>query len=138
MKRDLIPRARRSVPRSVFGHERTTSVTVRKLLPRLKRELQRRHMRIQQHIRNDCGRDKVWLLRLDARIDIVPNVAVRPAVKSATFQRGKVIRWKIVSEAVTFIHPRPGLSPHPPQRQPSWIPGPGFLSPRVFTVPIPD
>src|SRR5260370_16892385 len=94
----------------MFGDERATAVALRKLLPGVKRKLQRRHMRAKQYVRNDCARNKVWHLRLYARINVVPDVAVRPAVESAVLQRVEVIRSKVIPQFLTFFNFRPPLS----------------------------
>src|SRR5260370_16995321 len=81
-KCNLVSRARRSVPRAVLGDERTTAVALRKLLPRIKRELQWRHMRPKQYVRNDGARNKVRLLRLYPCINVTPNAPLWPPFHS--------------------------------------------------------
>src|SRR5260370_24488441 len=94
----------------MFGDERATAVALRKLLPGVKRKLQRRHMRAKQYVRNDCARNKVWHLRLYARINVVPDVAVRPAVESAVLQRGEAIWRKYIPQFVTLVNGGPDLA----------------------------
>src|SRR5437660_5764495 len=133
-----LSRALRPVPRTMLRDKRAAPVTLRKLLPGIKRELQRRHMRAKQYVRDDCARNELWLLRLDAWINVVPDVAVRPAVESSIFQRREVIRGKIVSQFVAFVDRRPYLSRHRLQRHPHRIPQPGSVQPRILAVWIAD
>src|SRR5260370_31094154 len=120
----------------MFGNECTTAVALRKLLPGVKRKLQRRHMRAKQYVRNDCARNKVWLLRLHARINVVPDVAVRPAVESSIFQRSQIVRRKIVSQFVPLVNGRPDLARYWFDRQPHWIPESRCIAPRILPVEI--
>src|SRR5260370_41658343 len=120
----------------MFGNECTTAVALRKLLPGVKRKLQRRHMRAKQYVRNDCARNKVWLLRLHARINVVPDVAVRPAVESSIFQRSQIVRRKIVSQFVPLVNGRPDFARYWFERQPHWIPESRCIAPRILPVEI--
>src|SRR5260370_21974991 len=120
----------------MFGNERAAAVALRKLLPGVKRKLQRRHMRAKQYVWNNRVRNKVWLLRLHARINVVPDVAVRPAVESAVLQRGEVIGRKIVSQLVTLVTGRPDLARYWFDRQPHRIPESRCIAPRILPVVI--
>src|SRR5207247_5382331 len=116
-KRDLVSGTNRTVPRAMFRYECAAAVALRKLLPGIKCELDRRHVSSEQHIGNDGPRNAFRMFLLHACIDVVADVAVRPAVESAVFQRRKVIGRKIVPETVAFIDCRPDLSCHRFQRQ---------------------
>src|SRR6266851_1652752 len=120
----------------VFGDERAAAVALRKLLPGIKRKLQWRHMRTKQYVRNDRACNKVWLLRLYARINIVPDVAVRPAVESAVLQRGEVIGRKVIPQFVTLVNGRPDFSRYWFDRQTHWIPKSRCIAPRILPVEI--
>jgi len=77
------------------------------------------------HIGNNRPRHQLWMFLLHARIDVVADVAVRPAVESAVFQRSKIIRRKIIPEAVAFRSLSSRLLPVTgSKRQPHWIPQP--------------
>src|SRR5437870_13917949 len=97
---------------SDLNFRRSTAVDLRKLLPGIKRELQRRYVRTKQYVRNDRARHKIRFLRLHAWIDVVSDVAVRPAVESSISQRREVIRRKIIPQLVAFIDRRPYLPGH--------------------------
>ncbi len=95
-------------------------------------------MRAEQYVRNDRARDKVWLLRLDARINVVPDVAVRPAVESAILQRREIIGRKVIPQLVALVDGRPYFSRHRFQRQPHRIPQSRGVQSRVLAVRIAD
>src|SRR5260370_5283429 len=135
-KRNLVSRARRPVARAMFGDECTTAVTLRKLLPGVKRKLQWRHMRAKQYVRNDRARNQVWLLRLYARINVFPDVAVRPPVESSILQRGEIVRRKIVSQFVPLVNGRPDFARYWFDRQTHWIPESRCIAPRILPVEI--
>src|SRR5260370_27949238 len=120
----------------MFGDERATAVALRKLLPGVKRKVQRRHMRAKQCVRNGCARTKVWHLRLYARINVVPDVAVRPAVQSAVLQRGEVIGRKVIPQFVTLVNGRPDLARYWFDRQTHRIPESRCIAPRILSVEI--
>src|SRR5712664_1609980 len=118
----------------MFGDERATAVALRKLLPGIKRKLQGRHMRAKQYVWNNRARNKVWLLRLHARINVVPDVAVRPAVESAVLQRGEVIGRKVIPQFVTLVNGRPDFARYWFEGQTHWIPESRCIAPRILPV----
>src|SRR5260370_1466937 len=120
----------------MFGDERATAVALRKLLPGIKRKLQWRHMRAKQYVRNDRACNKVWLLRLYARINVVPDVAVRPAVESAVLQRGEVIGRKVIPQFVTLVNCRPDLARYWFDRQTHRMPESRCIAPRILSVEL--
>src|SRR5205823_11007666 len=76
------------------------------------------------------------MLLLHPRIDIVADVAVRPAVKSAVLQRSEIIRRQVVAQFVPLVDAGPELSRHRLKRQPYGIPQPRRILPRILSVRI--
>src|SRR6202007_339424 len=96
----LVARALCAVPGAVFGHEGAAPVAFGELLPGVKRELQRGDMRSQKHVGNNGVLDQRGMLLFHARVYVVADVAVGPAVESAVFQRTEIIRGQIVAQLV--------------------------------------
>src|SRR6267154_382919 len=63
----------------MFRDKRAAPVSLRELLSGIKRKLQRRYMRAEQHIRNNRARYQLRLLRLHAWVHVAPDGAVAPA-----------------------------------------------------------
>src|SRR5438132_6107433 len=122
----------------MFRDECAAAVALWKLLPVIKRKLDGSYVRAKHYIGNNGSGNKFRMFLLHARVDIVADVAVRPAVKPAIFQRGKVIRRKVISQTVAFVNRRPDLPGSRLERQPHWIPEPGCVEPRIFPVRIAD
>src|SRR5688572_20266659 len=95
------------VPRTVLSDKHTAAVTLRKSLGFIEDDAQRSGVRSERKIRDDRFGDKIGLLRLDARIQVRAEVAVRPTIEAALTDRGNVVGNKIIAEVVTLIHDRP-------------------------------
>src|SRR3546814_11553929 len=67
-------------------------------------------MRAQGVVRADRRGDLLRLLRLRARVDGLPPIAVGPAVEAALAHRGEIIRNEIGTDLVAFVHDRPALA----------------------------
>ena len=93
-------------------------------------------MRSQQHIRNNRALYQLWMFLLHSRVDVVADVAVRPAVKAAVFQRSEIIRRQIVAQFIAFVNARPQFSGHRLNRQPHGISQPRCIQPHIFSVGI--
>ena len=73
----------------------------------VERKAQGCDMGAQRVIRRDGLRDQVGSLRLDARIDVLAVIAVRPAVEGAVLHRRQIIRHQIGAEFVALVDDGP-------------------------------
>src|ERR1700730_17772885 len=93
-------------------------------------------MRSQEHIGNNRLRHQLRLLRVHARVHIVADVAVRPAIEAAIFHRSEVLRRKIVAEAVAFIDTGPELAGYGFERDSDRVTQAGGVQPRILAIGI--
>src|SRR6202043_220671 len=133
-KHDLIPCARRAVPRAMLGQKYSSLVAGRKLLAGIKRKLQRRAVSTEEHVGNNSLCDQFGLLRVHARIHIVADVAVGPTIEAAVFHRRKIVWWQIVAESVALVDTGPELPSRGCQREARGIAQAGGVQPRVLSV----
>src|SRR5471030_1884130 len=60
-------------------------------------------MRAQRVIRRYGFRHQIGPLRIDADVNVLAVIAIRPAVETAVLYRGHVVRHEIVAEFVAFV-----------------------------------
>ena len=90
----------------------------------------------EQHIRNDRPGHEIGLLRLDARINIVADVAVRPAIEAAILDGSKIIGWQVIAEFIAFVNAHPHGARDRLDTQANGIPQSTGKDPRIFAVGI--
>src|SRR5882762_6669042 len=83
----------------MFGGEYIAPVFCRKLLAIIKRHLQRRIVRMQEHIWNDDFAVQVGTFARVSRVLVSACVPPWPPVKSAVLHVGDVIRNQVVASA---------------------------------------
>src|SRR6185295_3415379 len=104
--------------RSVLADESTTGETRRKRIgdllwarrrigARHKYKSKRRNVRSQGIVRYDGLGDQIGALRFDAWVEVLPVVAVRPAVKGTVLHRREVVGDEVAAEFVAFIDDGP-------------------------------
>ena len=79
----LVAARRLAVPRAVLADERAAAIALRQQLAVVEREPERRGVRAERVVGHDRLRDQVGPRRLDALVDVLAVVAVRPAVEAA-------------------------------------------------------
>ena len=70
-------------------------------------QTQRRHVRTQGVVRLDGARHHVGLLRHDARIDVLPPIAVGPAIEGPVAHLGQIVGDQLRPQFVAFVDHRP-------------------------------
>jgi hypothetical protein len=63
-------------------------------------------MRAQRIIGNNCRLDEIRPLRMDPRVQMPAEVAVRPPIEAA-FHRCQIIRHQIRTKLISLVHHRP-------------------------------
>src|SRR4051794_9177669 len=103
----LVARPRFSIPRAVLADEGAAGHVRWKQIAGVEGEPERGSVRAQRIIRHDRFRHQVGPLRLDPSIDVLPIIAVRPAVEAAVLHRGQVVGHQIVAEFVALVDDDP-------------------------------
>src|SRR5882724_7089110 len=132
----LVACAAGAVPRAVFSNKSATVITRWKLFAIVKSKLQGSDMGSEEHVGNDGPGDKIRLLRFDARVDVVSDVAVGPTVKSTVLQAGQIIRRQIVAEFIALVHGGPRSAGHRFDREPNGIAQTGGELARILAIEI--
>ncbi|MND81416.1 hypothetical protein D3C80_732150 [compost metagenome] len=60
-------------------------------------------MRADGVVRGDSLGHQVRVLRLDANIDMLAEVTVRPAIECAVFHRGDVVGYQVAADFIPFV-----------------------------------
>src|ERR1700722_2286379 len=100
---NLIAGTRSAIPGTVFSDESAAAIGFWKLLAGVKRELERRDMSSEKNIGDDGLGNEFRSLRLHARIEVVTDVAVRPAIEASVFDGGQIIGRKIVAKCIALV-----------------------------------
>src|ERR1700722_5483355 len=106
----LISHPHRLVPRSMLGRKNISVILVGKLIALIKRNFQRRIMRLQQHIGNNRPILQLRMLALVPRILMRPHIPPRPAIKSPIFNVRDVVRYQVVAQRIALVDRAPELS----------------------------
>src|SRR3984893_5637791 len=106
------------------GHECPATVFAGKLSRIVEDNAQRRRVRVQKNVRYQNLVFKLGVFPLVARVLIAPQVEPWPTVEAAVNNVGDVVRWKIVTQLVAFIHRDPKFACHRISRQPGRITNP--------------
>jgi hypothetical protein len=80
---DFVTIQLRPVPAAVFADERATAIGRGQGVSDVKHQAKRRDMRAQSIVGRDRLGDEIGALRLNPGIDVLPVIAIRPAVESA-------------------------------------------------------
>lgn len=104
---DLEAAQRSPIPGAVLGDEGTAGKALRQELALVECKAERCGVRAERVIRDDGLRYEVRPLRLGPRIEVLPEIAVRPTVKSAILDRRHVVRDEVATEEITLIDRRP-------------------------------
>src|SRR4029077_15183248 len=104
---DLVAVEPVAVPAAMLTDEGTAAIFLGKAVRRVEGEPQRGDMGAQRVIGNDRLLDQIRTLRLDARVEMLAPIAVRPAVEAAVLHRGHVIGHEIGAELVPFVDDGP-------------------------------
>jgi hypothetical protein len=89
-------------------------------------------MRPERIVRLDCLGDQVGPLRLDAIVDMLAVIAVRPAVEAALLYRGHVVRYEVAADLVALVDDDPELAAFRIPGQAVRIAQPGGEETRLF------
>src|SRR6476646_9694924 len=98
-KDDLVAVELVAVPAAMLADEGTAAIFLGKAVRRVEGEPKRGDMGAQRVIGNDRLLDQIWTLRLDARVEMLAPIAVRPAVEAAVLHRGHVIGHEVAQAA---------------------------------------
>src|SRR5437867_972976 len=104
---DLVSGAAHAIPRTMKRDERAAAVLFGKHLALIENDAQRCGMRLDEKGGNDCAGDEIASLTAAARIFMLADVAVRPAVEGTVAHVRHVIRNEIVAKAVALIDRSP-------------------------------
>src|SRR6185295_1440513 len=99
----LVSRRGLAIPRPVLADEHAVVEPLRKRGLAGVHQAQCRDVRAQGVVGRQRLRHQVRALRLDALVDVLAVVAVRPAVERALLHRGQVVRHEIVTELVSLV-----------------------------------
>src|SRR5881397_3144712 len=83
--------------------EGAITIALGKLRSRIERKTHGRGMRWNQNIRYDRARDQIGPLALMFGIVVASDIRIRPAVESAVFDGGNIVRNQIVTERVPLV-----------------------------------
>src|SRR3954447_19787116 len=95
-------------------------------------------MGTKQHGPHDRFGDQLRLLLLYPRSDIVPDVAVRPSIKSTILYGGEVIRWQVVTKSIALIHAGVQRTGARVQRDAHRVAQAGRIQPRILPIGVAD
>src|SRR4029434_4437954 len=87
--------------------EQSIAVSLRKLSSGVERQTQRCGVRRQHDVWNNGFCNHVRLLILNARVNVISPVRIRPSIESAVLSRSRVIRDKFIAETIAFINGGP-------------------------------
>src|SRR5271166_6579320 len=104
---DLVAVEEIPVPTAMFADEGAAPVFLGKAVRRVEGKPQRGHVRAQRIIGNDRLLDQIWTLRLDARVEMLAEIAVGPAVEAAVLHRGHIVGHEVGAEFVAFVDDGP-------------------------------
>src|SRR5712671_3048962 len=107
---DLVASRFRAVPRALQRDESMTLVFGRELLRLVEDEVQQRGMRLEQQIGCDCSLDLVGCEIGEARLRVLSDIGVRPAVKTTLLDAEHIIGWQIIAETVALLTDGPQLT----------------------------
>ncbi|CDX27565.1 hypothetical protein MPL3356_70065 [Mesorhizobium plurifarium] len=103
----LVAGADIAVPRTVQRDEGVALIISRKIAAFVEGDVERRRMRLHQHIRNGDLAGEVGASALVARVLVVADIVPGPAVESAFLHRGRVFEGGVVAKLVALVDDAP-------------------------------
>jgi hypothetical protein len=107
---DLVALERRAIPASMLAHERAAPVVHGQINACVHGKSQWGNVGAEGIVGLDCSCHEVGPLRHDARIEMLAEVAVGPAVEATILHRCQIIRDQIGSDLVSLVGDGPQLS----------------------------
>src|SRR5437879_10775037 len=99
----------RAVPRPMFGGEDVAAIFRGKLTALIKGDLQRRIVRLQQHIGHDGDAGQLRMLARVAGILVGTQVPPGPSIEPSSLNVRDVVRHQVVAQPVAFVYGAPEL-----------------------------
>src|SRR6185369_3506370 len=99
----LIAIERAAVPAAMLADEDAVGELWRQRLTLAEGETKRGDMRAEAVIRLDRFRDHIRFLGMDAHVDVLSPIAVRPAIEAAIPDRCKIVRHEVGTDLVALI-----------------------------------
>src|SRR5216683_2068168 len=106
---DLVAGALRAVPRAVLRGEDVAGILPGELAAGVEDHLERRGVRLQEHVGDEHFVAKLGVLPRVARVLDRPHVEPGPTVKAAGLDAGDVVRGQVVAQPVALVDGGPEL-----------------------------
>src|SRR6185437_4084114 len=98
------------IPGSMFSGKNVAAILSRELLALVESHLQRRDVRLDQHVGNNDFIFQFGMLAFVTRILMSANVIPGPAIEASVLDVSDVIRRQIVADLIPLVYRAPELS----------------------------
>ena len=106
----LYPLRGLAVPGAMLADEGAARVALRQQLALIEGEPERGGVGTERVVGDDDLRHGIGALRLDPWVEVLPEIAIGPAVKPTVLQSGHIVRDEVAAELVPFVDHGPELA----------------------------
>src|SRR5690242_2702452 len=99
----------------MFTDKSSAAISVRQTGSGVERETKGSDVGTQRIVGHDCLLHQIRPLRVNARVEVLAIVAVRPPAEAAVFHRRQIVWHEIGTELIALVY-------HRPQGSRSWLP----------------